>query len=336
MEVFLYCPKLSVGALELAAALRATRLRRFDGEYFWAKGGKVEPKPGDVIICWGQSCPELEGVRVLNGMDMPMSYTKMAKQIALMKIPILTLWHAVNGYDPATFVGRAKIHKSGNDLLIPGIKPDYWTPRQKFVEEYRIHSFGGRSIRSGVKVPRAGYTVVKADEWQPNSNMTHPWVRTVMGGWRVKYEGFQSDKEMRAIAHGAIKAVGLTFAAVDIGKISDGKYMIIDINRAPILEGFTLSGYVKAISRWIEGHKEEADDVPVEVPQVEPPPADPRLAAQDDLMRLIERQRRAVRARLAIRPDRIIARANPPAPDNEWVGRLHAVRPELRNIDEDE
>jgi glutathione synthase/RimK-type ligase-like ATP-grasp enzyme len=50
-----------------------------------------------------------------------------------------------------------------------------------------------------------------------------------------------------------VKALGLTFGAVDLGLTPTGKFKILEVNRAPGIEGSTIEAYVKAINKWIEG-----------------------------------------------------------------------------------
>lgn len=145
------------------------------------------------------------------------------------------------------WLGRATDHVGGGDLLHPtDWTIGYYAKKEEFVNEYRIHSFLGKSIRAGVKAPRA-------DVQNP-----HPWIRSWDAGWRIKYDGVSSKKKHRELAHSAVKALGLDFGAVDIGERADGTLVVLEVNRAPGLKEGTIDVYAKAINNWIAG-KETAE-----------------------------------------------------------------------------
>jgi len=137
------------------------------------------------------------------------------------------------------WVGRRFNHVGGNDLLRPAADPEYFVKKENIVEEYRVHSFLGKSIRAGVKKHREGFA-------HPN-----PWIRSYDGGWRIVYDGFKSKESMRGLAAKAVEALGLDFGAVDIGKKADGTLIVLEVNRAPGLEGGTTEAYAKAIEGWL-------------------------------------------------------------------------------------
>jgi hypothetical protein len=90
VSIYIYCPRKSEGAFELVKALDAQRLRRFDGLNFWDKKARFHPAKGDVIVCWGASVPEMEGLRVLNSMNEPMNKYEELKNLAEHGVPTLT------------------------------------------------------------------------------------------------------------------------------------------------------------------------------------------------------------------------------------------------------
>lgn len=146
---------------------------------------------------------------------------------------------------PATgeWVGRASDHVGGTDLL-SGTGTDFFVKKETFTNEYRVHSFAGVSIRAGKKVPRDGFTA---------GRNLHPWVRSWDGGWRILYDGVSVKQRHRDVARQAVEALGLDFGAVDIGERADGTLCVLEVNRAPGLEGGTIDRYVSAITKWIEG-----------------------------------------------------------------------------------
>lgn len=139
------------------------------------------------------------------------------------------------------WLGRLNHHVGGNDLLNPPQRPDYYVQKEQIVREYRIHSFNNQSIRAGQKIPRAGV------------QDPHQWIRSWDGGWRISYDGESVRQRHRDLAHSAIQGLGLTFGAVDIAEDATGRLFVLEVNRAPGLEGGTIDVYAGAIMRWING-----------------------------------------------------------------------------------
>lgn len=251
--VYIYAPQKSLGALELVNALGATRLRKFDGQDFWDKRKRFKLKEGDHVICWGGSVPDIEGVRVLNGLDNPFNKYKEISLLTEAGVPTVSVFKSAPAkQDFPDLLPRVVNHKSGRDLLISPKFPDYYVIKEGFVKEYRVHSFNGKSIRAGEKVGREGFTLVKAEEWRPGKDLIHPWVRSFDAGWRIKYDGFTSNVKLRKYAHLAVKALGLTFGAVDLAERADGALRVLEVNRAPGIEGGSVGSYVRAIKKWME------------------------------------------------------------------------------------
>lgn len=157
----------------------------------------------------------------------------------------------------AIWLPRRLYHTGGTDLLnTPRELIGFWAKKEEFVQEIRVHSFLGKSIRAGVKVPRDGYTLVPnrtTGTTHDGLNVAHPWVRSWDGGWKLHYDGVTSKQKHRDVAHAAVKALGLDFGAADIGERADGTLCVLEVNRAPGLEGGTITAYAKAVERWING-----------------------------------------------------------------------------------
>lgn len=149
--------------------------------------------------------------------------------------------------DMSEWLGRLNNHIAGSDLLNAPARPDFYVKKLNLVSEYRVHSFRGVSIRAGKKIPVEG-------------GATHPWVRSSLGGWKISYDGHSVKQKHRDLAHEAVKALGLDFGAVDLGKTSDGDLVVLEVNRAPGLDGGTISQYVKHIKRWDEGKPPVEDE----------------------------------------------------------------------------
>lgn len=136
------------------------------------------------------------------------------------------------------WLARVKDHVGGADLLNPPPAAEYWVKKENIVEEIRVHSFLGKSIRAGIKKPRPGA-------------QQHAWIRSYDGGWSIIYDGFESKKAQRELAHSAVKALGLDFGAVDLGKTAEGRWIVLEVNRAPGLEGGSVTTYATAIKAWM-------------------------------------------------------------------------------------
>jgi hypothetical protein len=144
----------------------------------------------------------------------------------------------------AEWLGRRNNHIGGSDLLTPPMNPDFWVRKESINEEYRLHIFRGKSIRAGRKVNRGV---------RPDGRPSHEWIRSFDAGWIIAYEGFKSSASQREIATNAVKALGLDFGAVDLAQKADGSLFVLEVNRAPGIEGGSIQAYVQAINKWIRG-----------------------------------------------------------------------------------
>jgi hypothetical protein len=157
-----------------------------------------------------------------------------------------TIQRLVNAFNVAApiilsgeWLPRLFNHTGGEDLLDPPDEPEYFVKKDTFTKEYRIHSFNGKSIRAGIKAPRDGFAT------------PHTWIRSWDSGWRIKYDGVSSKQRHRDLAHQAVAALGLTFGAVDIGEKADRSLVVLEVNRAPGVEGGSVQVYASAIQAWI-------------------------------------------------------------------------------------
>lgn len=157
--------------------------------------------------------------------------------------------------DNSVWLPRMFNHVGGNDLLTIPTTPDYYSRKIVLQEEYRVHSFDGRSIRAGRKVLRDGYSLPgQRSATGVTTAVASTWIRSFDGGWRINYDGFESTRAMRELAAAACNALGLVFGAVDIGQTTDGRLVVLEVNRAPGLEGGTITAYASALNRWVTEH----------------------------------------------------------------------------------
>lgn len=259
--IYIYSSKKHVGLESLASALGAERLWRFDGESFWDKSRKyrIEVPERSVVIPWGEELPTIEGLRVLNGRDTQFNRYRQW-QILANSVKIARAYQPEPGdginWSDSYYLGRKFGQSLTKQPTVPVAQADYFVERKKFTMETVIHSFMGRSIRAGIKVPMPGRSLTRSEEIYDLLPMqyVHPWIRSHAMGWEVDYkEG--SLPETRVIAHTAIKVLGLIFGEVRLGKTDEanGQWMVISVSLAPNLRGLNaVKVYTKAITNLLE------------------------------------------------------------------------------------
>ncbi len=229
--VYIYRRKPSEGAVALAAMLGGMKIRRLSGRRFTL---------ADHIICWGEEGgPHRGEVNWVNGGSLRSKYRD---ALTLLGAGVPTI--EVSTTPIEGWLGRKFHHVGGSDLLNPPERPDFYVKREALTKEYRVHSFDSKSIRAGQKVPAAGLEA------------PHEWIRSYDGRWRIAYHGRGIRQRHRDLAHQAVQALGLTFGAVDIGERADRSLLVLEVNRAPGLEGKTIAAYAAAIQRLIGGVNE--------------------------------------------------------------------------------
>lgn len=213
----------------------------------------VQPTPIDPLLAlWGVAQDQAEAFSQLEPNRLPTTLQginelglALSRVQAAIQIPAPVAPPPVNDGE---WLGRRFNHVGGDDLLTPTSSPDYFSKKESFVNEYRVHSFLGRSIRAGKKVHRT------PNSETPFHGTPHPWVRSYDGGWQISYADEMGIKQAhRDIAHSAVKTLGLSFGAVDIGQLADGTLVVLEVNRASGVEGGTTTAYARAIRRWIDG-----------------------------------------------------------------------------------
>ena len=225
--IYVYRRARSDSARHLAEALEGRRIRRL-----------AKKLPADSwYVCWGEAWPFGDMRYVLNGAAVRSKLTDV-KLLEKLKVPTIE----VSLTPKEGWLPRIVNHTGGLDLLRPPAHPEFWVKKEVFVKEFRVHSFDGQSIRAGIKVPRQGF------------DKPHAWIRSWDGGWRISYDGKSIKQRHRDVAHKAVEALGLTFGAVDIGERKDKSLVVLEVNRAPGLEGGTIGCYADAIHSWIGDH----------------------------------------------------------------------------------
>jgi hypothetical protein len=266
--IYIYRSQPSNSARALVEALGARRLR--NDSPLWRRVTN-----GDHIVCWGDGHVRLDGINALNGAPIQNKFQDALKlreagvptvEVARERPPIIeqdeplmramawdaltrtgvqnviaTLQQWLADNPPAApapeWLGRSRNHVGGRDLLNPVERPDYYVRKEEIVREFRVHSFRGSSIRAGVK--------------KAASEHAHAWIRSLDAGWRISYDGVTIRQVHREIAHAAVTSLGLDFGAVDIAERQDGSLIVLEVNRAPGLDGGTITAYAEAIRKWV-------------------------------------------------------------------------------------
>lgn len=272
-NLFVFCPRLSTGATNLAVALGARRLRHFDGLNFRSKGSIIEIPPDSVIVNWGGTLPDLDDARVLN--HTPAAPTRYSDMWSWRNFGVRTppMWVGSNNPNSrygseSKWIPRREIHTPCQDLLSPPTgHPRYWTSIIPITKEYLVHIFNSRTVRSSEKVPRPGYQVAATHaEWLERRSLekvAHPWWRHFDTGWTTIPATLPLDPAIRRCAIAAVKALVLTFGCIDIGVTAEDVPHVFGISRAPHLDEPTLAQYARLIRKWIDAPaKVEEEDTP--------------------------------------------------------------------------
>jgi hypothetical protein len=288
--LYVYRRRNSTGARDLTEGilLAGTMARRTKGQSL------RNLQANDAVICWGDNFAAPNGIKTLNNVPgiskfnearklaekgvatIQVSQTRpaAARAVAAVRPPIninggpLTeaqarqllaqlSAHLNAPLPPAvvaeTWLPRRNNHVGGNDLLEENLREaDFYSKKENIVEEYRLHMFRGKSIRAGKKVQRPT---------RPDGRTApHAWIRSFDAGWVIQYDNFASTKDQRALAAKALKALDLDFGAVDMGKKADGTLIVLEVNRAPGVEGGTVTAYAKHIVSWLNGREEAREE----------------------------------------------------------------------------
>jgi hypothetical protein len=225
----------SAGAVTLVAALREAGVNAY----------KMSRDPrrrrnDDAVVGWGDHYPWFEG-KALNNVPV---INKLQEVSTLRDAGVATVEFSLTPQDD--WLPRVTNHHGGSDLLNPPARPHFWTKREEIRREFRVHVWRGVSMRAGVKLPRI--------------DTPHPWVRSYDGGWYIDYgqaEAHGFRQRNRDLAKDAVRALGLDFGAVDLAERQDGSLLVLEVNRAPGLEGNTTVSYRDRIVQWLNEPVEE-------------------------------------------------------------------------------
>lgn len=185
-------------------------------------------------------------------------------------------------------IGRKNYHQGGEGfwLCLTAAQIDaaiaagaqYFQNYIDIADEYRLHVFGDNIIYAVKKVENAtkeGWVAQRVEKitdyaQKNNVNVNADTMNYVLGiiygeqqlpdrvvrsnhrGWKFSNVRLNTlNNDLKAAAVRAVKAIGLTFGAVDCCVDSAGHVYIIEVNSAPGLQGTTLEKYIEAFQAKI-------------------------------------------------------------------------------------
>ena len=286
--IYVYRSKPSDSAKLLAEGLEGDRLRVFDNGVFRRGVDRlgVRPRRHDVIVCWGEELPAIEGPRILNGAPilnkMDAALKLKAEGVATVEVSAQRPAVATPVVQPrmnwAVEMGMPPVDLSIEDVTSARNRLDGWlrgNPRlpQRAAQEWLPRTFnhlGGHDLMNPPAHPDYyskkeniieeyrvhifnGKSIRAGVKKHRDGVEGHEWIRSYDSGYNICYNDFHSKKSMRALAVKAVEALGLQFGAVDLGKTVDGRLLVLEVNRAPGLENGSVTAYVNAVQNWVEG-----------------------------------------------------------------------------------
>ena len=191
------------------------------------------PGHGDLVVNWGAYYERWpwSGARILNKRIVGDKLAELRK-IAAAEVPTPEI--RTSKPSSGKWIARRHNHFEANDVRANLEYGDFYSRWLDVDKEFRFHIFMGSSLRQQYK------KAVKED--------AHPWIRSWATGWDWKNGGDGTDA-MREAAKKAVKACGLDFGAVDVGRLRGGGFVVLEINTSPGFDpqGSTCYEWAKAI-----------------------------------------------------------------------------------------
>lgn len=188
----------------------------------WKDLASYTPKKSDLIINWG-ACVNFPGSAEVLNRHLLGDKLRELKKIRAAGIPA----PRVESYRPSTgtWLARKCMHHEADDIRANLEMGDYYTERLPINKEFRFHVFKGKVIQTQFK------KAVKDD--------AHPWIRCWATGWDWKNGSEGATTGMQGAAIKAVEACGYDFGAVDVGRLPEGEFVVLEVNTAP---GFDVGG----------------------------------------------------------------------------------------------
>jgi hypothetical protein len=143
--IYIYRRKASEGAVRLADLVGGKKIRREDNALRLAGSSRHK------VISWGEACPG-----ALNGGPLLSKYEQAIK-LASMGVPTVEVSRSLPDAltidaapdRPVEWLARRNTHVGGNDILRGITQGDFYSKKVLLRNEFRVHSFLGKSIRAG-------------------------------------------------------------------------------------------------------------------------------------------------------------------------------------------
>lgn len=217
------------------------------GECLGIPHGTNVPERQDVLVRWGNS--EATQYRptngVINGRNGIAAAADKFDSLQAMRtagVPVPNFSHNNLELRPP-YLARSRQHTRGLDitLCMQALDAarcgtaDYYIEYIPTAREYRIHAFEDRIIHVTQKV-------------LTNEEAYTPWIRNHGHGYTFRSPRIRLTPLQEYAAISAVKALRLTFGAVDLIVADDGQTYVLEVNTAPACSPRTGRAYVDAIA----------------------------------------------------------------------------------------
>lgn len=158
--------------------------------------------------------------------------------------------------------GRLQTHSRANDIVGSRhprfLTSDWWC---KYVpdirHEWRLHTFDSKTIARGVKVQTGPPVTLR------RRGIDSTLIRNRRFGWTMDHR-VDPPKGLRTIARAAVASLNYPYGAVDVlvcqtpdgsrdEAVNAGNVVVLECNRLPSMDNYTMTAYVEAIRRNVRG-----------------------------------------------------------------------------------
>lgn len=223
------------------------------------------PRPTRAVINWGHTNPPIDlGVNILNKPEAVANAVNKLTALSTLKdagisVPkhthsreIAEDWFQKEG---TVVFCRTLLRSSGGKGIVIAESPQQlvraplYTRRIRKSEEYRVHVFSEEVIDVVKKRLRNGMAGLAG---------RNSYVRNHDNGWVFAHDNVNCPDSVKQAAVASVKALGLTFGAVDIGVTKSGLVFVFEVNTAPGLENQqTIAAYTKAFKNYKKKEEEK-------------------------------------------------------------------------------
>lgn len=197
--------------------------------------------PKRKILVWGQNINKHQQYQTFKDKEIPHpEWTT--------DINVAEQWHR----DGHTVLARTLLNSYGGKGIIVfdennpfnrNINCRVWTKYKKKKHEYRLHVFDGTVIDFAQK---------KKKRENNNNNTINHQIRNHKNGWIYSRENVQLHPSITPLAINALKALNLTYGAVDIiWNEKENQAYLLEVNTSPGLEGTTIESYANAFKTYL-------------------------------------------------------------------------------------